>query len=62
MERWYTGGEEYYLTFVNGNHELRKLTNEETGDYDVIESGHFEKCKATMNEIIANNIDYDYNL
>ncbi|MNH66558.1 hypothetical protein D3C73_185920 [compost metagenome] len=62
VERWYTGGNEYYMTFKNGNHELRKITNEDTADYETVTCGHYQKCQAVMTDIMNSNIEYDHNL
>jgi hypothetical protein len=57
-----TGGHEYYMKFNRGNHELRKITDEANDEYEVVFSGHYEKCIEKMNKIKAENFDYDYNL
>ncbi len=61
-DSFYTGGEEYYIRFSNGAHELRMITDDEESYYEVVFTGHIDQCINKMTEIIADNVDYDYNL
>jgi hypothetical protein len=62
VKNYYTGGTEYYIIFSKGNHQLRKVTNENTGDYEVIMTAHFQNCEAAMKSIIESNYEYDHNI
>jgi hypothetical protein len=56
-----SGGHEYYMVYRKGNHELRKIINSDD-DYEIVCTGHYEECMRKMDEIKAENFEYDYNL
>lgn len=59
----FTGGEHYWIRFHNGTYEVRKETPDEfSEDDETVFSGHYEKCKEYINNLISKNVDYDLNL
>jgi len=61
MINFYTGGEEYYLLYKNGTHEVRRVTSFE-GDYDVVFIGNYNSCLEFLDTLVESNFEYDLNL
>jgi hypothetical protein len=62
MDRFETGGNEYYICFNRGQHELRECVEDENLPDTVIAEGHYTFCTQVRDRLIKSNIDYDYNL
>ena len=56
-ENFYTGGLEYMIRYRKGTlYILRESFDDE---FEEIFQGHHEECQAKMQEIIADNYEYD---
>lgn len=62
IETYYTGGEEYYIIYSKGTHELRRITDDNTSDYEVVFTGFYESCVSEIEKICDENADYDLSL
>ncbi len=56
----YTGGEYYWIAYVNGTYNVRKM--EEVTDNITVFSGNYEECVQYLNNLVNENADYDLNL
>jgi hypothetical protein len=58
-ERFWTGGEMYYIDFENGTHCIKRVD----GDIDTtVFQGFYEKCLEEKQRLLEENADYDLNL
>lgn len=55
-----TGGYEYYIRYKRGQHELRKVLDDDNDEYEIVFTGDYDKCIEKLGQIRAKNFKYDY--
>ena len=61
-ETFYAGGNEYYIIYKNGTHQINKVGYFDNGELnpEVVFTGHYDKCLEEKDRIVSEYLESLY--